>query len=154
MNAGHLTPAVVLTLLSPDAFFAPTAFTGQQLTTGVSTPSRTATGVTMKIFDWKRRESQDGLGEMGRGESRSRIFGRLWDIEGVQPRATGTACCCLLVLSSHVKSIMHLWCFVSSCHTTQLRGYLFAFGCVSPPAKPPENMSLLPNGPSESMLCA
>eukprot|EP00752_Nemacystus_decipiens_P010026 g8939.t1 len=44
-----------------DAFFAPTAFTGQQLTAGVSTPSRTASGVTMKIFDWKRRESQDGL---------------------------------------------------------------------------------------------
>lgn len=63
MNEPH--PAVVSICFFSDAFFAPTAFTGQQLTTGVSTPSRTATGVTMKIFDWKRRESQDGLGEMG-----------------------------------------------------------------------------------------
>ncbi|CAM9099971.1 unnamed protein product [Ectocarpus sp. 6 AP-2014] len=44
-----------------NAFFAPTAFTGQQLTAGTSAPSRTTTGVTMKIFDWKRRESEDGL---------------------------------------------------------------------------------------------
>lgn len=44
-----------------DAFFAPTAFTGQQLST-VGAPSRT-TGVTMKIFDWKRRQNPDGVGE-------------------------------------------------------------------------------------------
>ncbi|CAM9244129.1 unnamed protein product [Scytosiphon promiscuus] len=44
-----------------NAFFAPTAFAGQQLVAGTRASSRTSTGVTMKIFDWKRRESEDGL---------------------------------------------------------------------------------------------
>ena len=44
-----------------DAFFAPTAFTGQQLA-GVSAPSHTS-GVTIKIFDWKRRQEPDGVGK-------------------------------------------------------------------------------------------
>lgn len=52
---------VVLSCCWTDAFFAPTAFTGQQLA-GVSAPSHTS-GVTMKIFDWKRRQEPDGVGE-------------------------------------------------------------------------------------------
>ena len=50
-----------------DAFFAPTAFSGQQLA-GVSAPSHTS-GVTMKIFDWKRRQEPDGVGEGSRART-------------------------------------------------------------------------------------
>ncbi|CAM9297364.1 unnamed protein product [Ascophyllum nodosum] len=42
-----------------NAFFAPTAFTGQRLS--VSTSSRDGSGVSMKIFDWKRRQNPDGI---------------------------------------------------------------------------------------------
>lgn len=64
-----------------DAFFAPSAFGGQQLATA-KTPTST-TGVSMKIFDWKRRENPDGIGEMCEAEDyRHRMLrtqdARLW----------------------------------------------------------------------------
>lgn len=99
---------------SPDAFFAPTAFTGQQLTAGLSTPSRTTTGVTMKIFDWKRRESEDGLGER---EERgvSKLLSLMCEL--VEPL---TASCDIALFSRGNESfhpIVHLGTMVGSVHT-------------------------------------
>eukprot|EP00904_Undaria_pinnatifida_P006610 jgi/Undpi1/3079/HiC_scaffold_15.g06454.m1 len=54
-----IATATLLFVGAANAFFAPTAFTGQQLA-GVSAPSHTS-GVTMKIFDWKRRQEPDGV---------------------------------------------------------------------------------------------
>lgn len=49
--------------LGPDAFVAPSAFAGRQLA-GARVSVGGNPGVTMKIFDWKRRQSQDGRGEI------------------------------------------------------------------------------------------
>lgn len=52
--------AAVLSIGSANAFFAPSVFAGRQLASAPSSTGSTS-GVTMKIFDWKRRQNPDGI---------------------------------------------------------------------------------------------